>query len=210
MAVETAAAATEGGYAIEARLPWANLGIDPEEGLETAFQLYVNDRDGEGPTFGLAWYPRREAHTDPSAMHRVRLADSASSSVVAAAAGKYDKLRRIVVQARGVADSAGARVEVRDGDIVVADESLTLTDGRAAATLTLPMPAIGAPRPNLSVNIAGAHTADLDLPDADGLRARELTEAELHFHPSVFASDDFPGCDFEESRRVESLIGPYT
>jgi CubicO group peptidase (beta-lactamase class C family) len=158
----------------------------------------------------LAWYPRREAHTDPSAMHRVRLADSASSSVVAAAAGKYDKLRRIVVQARGVADSAGARVEVRDGDIVVADESLTLTDGRAAATLTLPMPAIGAPRPNLSVNIAGAHTADLDLPDADGLRARELTEAELHFHPSVFASDDFPGCDFEESRRVESLIGPYT
>lgn len=100
LAVETAAVATEGGYAIEARLPWANLTIDPREGLETGFQLYVNDRDGQGPTFGLAWYPSRQAHADASAMQRVRLSDAPSSPVTAAAAAKYDDLRRIVVQAR--------------------------------------------------------------------------------------------------------------
>ena len=35
-------------------------------------------------------------------------------------------------------------------------------------------------------------------------------EAELNFHPSVFAGTGFPSCDFEHPRLAEELIGPYT
>ena len=46
----------EGGYTIEALLPWENLGVEPRAGLVAALQLVANDEDGDG-SLRVAWFP---------------------------------------------------------------------------------------------------------------------------------------------------------
>jgi predicted O-methyltransferase YrrM len=48
------------GYAVEAFLPWDNVGVNPELGMEIGFQFIANDNDGPGDVNGplrVAWFP---------------------------------------------------------------------------------------------------------------------------------------------------------
>jgi len=69
---------TAQGYLIEALLPWRNLGIEPAVGVETAFQILINDADTTGPFpgnwFRVAWHPDGHAGFRAKAYRRVRLA----------------------------------------------------------------------------------------------------------------------------------------
>jgi len=73
---------TQTGYAIEALLPWENLGVDATLGMEAGFQLYVNDSDVKGETpearVQIPWYPALNSHQNSKAMHRLRLANKPS------------------------------------------------------------------------------------------------------------------------------------
>ena len=57
MTFETASQKIEGGYVVEAMLPWNNLGIEPAMGLRIGFQVVVNDDDGQDKSFRVAWFP---------------------------------------------------------------------------------------------------------------------------------------------------------
>lgn len=56
-----------GGYRIELRLPWANLDVKPEPGLEIGLEAHVDDDDdGAEMDAALAWFsPASDAWSDP-------------------------------------------------------------------------------------------------------------------------------------------------
>ena len=65
----------DGGYLLEARMPWAVLGIEPKAGAEAAFQLYVARKQADGKLSHAIWYPWTGATFDPHYLHRIRPAD---------------------------------------------------------------------------------------------------------------------------------------
>jgi len=72
--VEAARTKLDGGYLLEARLPWTALGIAPAAGMEVAFQLCVARRQADGKVSYAVWYPRTGAAFAPHYYHRIRLA----------------------------------------------------------------------------------------------------------------------------------------
>jgi hypothetical protein len=114
-------------------------------GTEIAFQLYANDTDAPGDQaerFQTIWYPRAEAHHDPSSMHRLRLADKPSAPVTTIAAF-YEQAGRTGV--RVIADqlATGGQAEILLGDTLIAKAPLVAEDGRAVAWVILPANAPG-------------------------------------------------------------------
>lgn len=211
--VEAARTRTGGGYILEALLPWSNLGISPHRGAELGFQIYVNDTDGgSGYPSGwkrLAWFPRGTASSDPTATHRLRLAERAGEPVLAVASGQYEYLRRAKVQVYAVAELAGKEVEIReDGRRRVRGE-LVQEGVRSQAQLILPVPPRGSSFGKLEARIDGKTVATIDLPPPDERRARELMDIEVFCRPSVFSGPGLPECGPTQPSWVEDLIGPY-
>lgn len=67
---------------LEVRLPWKNLGVAPERGTLTAFQLSINDNDEPGSGYDqtdhAVWYPAVGAAQDSQRMNTIRLAEQPS------------------------------------------------------------------------------------------------------------------------------------
>ncbi len=131
----------DGSYAMEMLLPWRNLGISPKDGVELAFQLVVNDNDGDGRITRLQWFPGSDTVSDSSVIHRIRLAKAPGPPVLAAASLSYegaDKLRVFI--------SADERLDGSEISIVGADKSklaavsLKAKGGRARGEAILPYP----------------------------------------------------------------------
>jgi len=74
--LELARRATEDGYIVEMRIPWAALGIDPRAGVAVGFALEVHDADGgfrrDHVTFGPPDAKRSQG--DPPVINRLILA----------------------------------------------------------------------------------------------------------------------------------------
>ena len=119
----------DGGYIIEALLPWSNLNITPRMGMEVGFQLQVNDLDAQGQGSHLVWYPSLGTSRDPSKMQRLRLAASPAPTVSLAAFGDYPRFHRTRITVTGSPDLAGHKVEIvrklppRTAPQVVSDDS---------------------------------------------------------------------------------------
>ena len=121
--VEVARTADDGACVIEARLPWANLGMTPGGGEIAAFQLLINDNDEPGSAYGKtshdAWFRQVGTFQDSARMHTVRLAEEAGPAYRAAASLQvgYGKPPKAVVD--GTADLAGdTLVAATDEDAV--------------------------------------------------------------------------------------------
>ena len=82
---EYATTATDSGYIVEVRLPWANLGVDPAAGERVGFQFYVNDKDGEEDVKTIWWHPDNDANERPESMHALQLTDAAGEGAAARA-----------------------------------------------------------------------------------------------------------------------------
>lgn len=69
-AVTLRSTTTDGGYTVEALLPWSELGASggPEA---LRLQVYVNDTDAGGTKQKLVWYPSTDSHADASASWRL-------------------------------------------------------------------------------------------------------------------------------------------
>lgn len=129
----------EGGYVIEALLPWANLGVEPNPGMELAFQFVANDDDGDAKnsngSLRVAWF----SGIDPSGrfnMYRLRLSDKPSEAVLF----RVDReigLGRYEVSVRGSSELIGRPVALRSDDTVIAQGKLRLKDGRASIQFSL-------------------------------------------------------------------------
>jgi CubicO group peptidase (beta-lactamase class C family) len=209
-AVEVARSVTESGYVLELLLPWKNLALQPRQGEEIAFQLAVYDREGPGRRSQVVWYPRDGTRSDTNWMHRLRLADRPGPPVRVAASGAYERFRRTRVRVHALASEAGKEIEARNGRRVLGAGKLEAGEGRASASLALPIPAPGEAWGSVTVHVAGKPMASVELPSADEQRARALMEAELRFQPFVFTGTAFPAVEFAEPSLVEDLIGPYT
>jgi len=195
---------------IEVRMPWSNLAIVPQPGSELAFQVYANDTDGGPGRNQLVWFPRLGAHLDHSAMHPLRLAELAGPGDRVAAVGEYEFGKRVRVDLLAGAADRGQMVELRKGEVLLAETVLRDRDDRPSATLRAPMPARGEPSGDLVIAIGGRPVAVVDLPDAERFRARLMMEQSPSFDSCVFAGESFPPIRFTQGALVDNLIGPHT
>jgi caffeoyl-CoA O-methyltransferase len=129
----------EGGYFIEALLPWANLGVEPNPGMELAFQFVANDDDGDAKnsngSLRVAWF----SGINPSGrfnMYRLRLSDK-PSDVVLFRVDREIGLGRYEVSVRGSRELVGRAVALRSADKDIARGKLELKDERAYIQLSL-------------------------------------------------------------------------
>ena len=210
LTADIAAARIGGGYAVEAMLPWANLGIDPKPGREIAMQIDVVDHDGRGRSFAqVRWYPRGGTYKDRNLMHRVRLATKGGDPVLALASGGYDKSLRTRVDVYAAKELLGEAVVVRKGDRKLADGTLRLRSGRPTAAVLFPMPVIGETWGALNVLVAGKDMGTIEMPDARAYRAGAIMNSQIKFKSFSFTGTELPGCDFEHPGLAADLMGPY-
>ena len=198
------------GYVLELLLPWKNLHVTPKLGDTIGFGLWVNDADGRGSRYQVAWPPRLLSGRPGQASHALRLAQTASSPVMAAPAVEYRTARQLWITVSAPLEEAGKPVEVRNGDTVVGRAPLAAGEGKAEAQVILPAPAAGRPFPELGVYLAGHLQGSVGV---KGLaRARAVQELDLvyNFHPCVFDGTSFPTGAFDQPALAEDLLGRYT
>jgi len=196
---EVAGGATADGYMLEARLPWKDLGIQAKAGEEVAFQLIVNDVDGDGSRLTVSWHPGIKTTSDPKAMMRVRLSEKTSPAERLAARVSLDHGKpRVDVIAP--ADVAGKSAAVRIGGKNFAASTFEMDAGRAHASFLVPTanaeiicPGIG----NALVDDSGLETQITDA----------IENAHIVFKPCVFSGEKFPVCDFSQPAEVEKVLG---
>ncbi len=129
----------EGGYFIEVLLPWANLGVEPNPGMELAFQFVANDDDGDAKnsngSLRVAWFSGINP-SDRFNMYRLRLSDKPSDAVLF----RVDReigLGRYEVSVRGSRELVGRAVALRSADKDIARGKLELKDERASIQFSL-------------------------------------------------------------------------
>ncbi len=209
-AADAASALTDGGYIVEARLPWAQVELAPDNGDEIGFQLYANDRDPDGSRAQALWYPEAKTQTYPERSQRIRLARRASDPVlVHARAGYTDQgeTRVTVVAAAGLEGrGTTAGFGAQEGAGVLAAK-----DGRAVAELALPMPAWGdAGGQVIDIAVEEGLSAQAELPSGDAWRARLLMGLAVGPQRYVFTGGAFPKIGFAQPLLAERLLGEYT
>jgi predicted O-methyltransferase YrrM len=121
------------GYAIEALLPWRNLGISPSLGMELAFQFVANDDDGNAQdsngSLRVAWFPGVGPGSRLN-MHRLKLSDKASDAVLCRV-DREISLDRCVISVLGSSELTGIPVVLRSTEEIIDQAKLELKDGRA-------------------------------------------------------------------------------
>jgi predicted esterase len=202
----------EGGYVLEALLPWESFGITPKIGEQVAVQVQVDDA-GTAGFYTAAWFPA-SAGGNSSHLQTLRLADSASPPVRAAASAGYAWLRRVGVNVVGMREFAGEQVELRQASAPADSPALcsaTLVGSNISmATLTLPIPPIGSTSPPLAVWVGHHLLATLDLPDLNALRRYALKDERLTIRNRVLNGKIFSTPEFARPSEVEDEIGPFT
>ncbi len=208
LAGEVARVRTPDGYVLEARLPWANLAIEPKLDRKAGFQIIVNDRDEAGREFQAVWFPGTQTYRNPSMIHRVRLAKKPSPPVRVRATAAYDDTARAKLTVMATNGLAGAKVRVKEGSRTRARGTLK-TGVRPSTVFYMPMPPRGEDYGQLEVRVDGRTEATLDLPPVDKVRWRMMMTAQLESAPAVFQGTAFPPCDFAEPLVAEQVLGPY-
>jgi hypothetical protein len=122
------------------RIPWSDLGILAEEGVEIGFQVLFQDSDGGGVH---RWYPELGTARDSSRTHRLRLTGVASDPVSAT----VDRLvhlsdESLWITASAPIDRAGQRLRIVDGDRLLAEVDL-VDDGTGYARVQVVVDANG-------------------------------------------------------------------
>lgn len=218
--ISAARTKVDGGYALEALIPWAGLGIKPQIGQEVGFQLQINDVDAFEQVSHLVWFPSTLTAKDPSKMQRLRLGSGPSPAVQVAAYGDYPRFHRTRVNVVADATLAGKTVEIARRDLpqqpaephILATGKLELNFVRsefASINLSLPMPARGIGYGTLDVLIDGKRMGIVDLPDPGNAARWVMPYEEFVFKPCIFSTRAFPEGDFTDPSYAEDLVGSY-
>ncbi len=207
------------GYVVEARLPWASLGIQPAPGVTVATRLFVNDDNGLGVRTRFVWQPAPDAGRfytltlaapDLSAVLDAPVAWTALD--VAADAGRVNII--------GTAGLVGSTWTVRQGDAVLGLLIPTASGKLATGTLALP-----AGRDTGPLTLNGPDNTTLIVRDTLATAAASavitanagwrvsrvdktaLAFARAEFPEHVFAGRQFPVLNFIDADRVTRLLG---
>lgn len=202
---------TPDGWQAEVLLPWENIGLQPQAGVELGFQLYVDDLDAtnERP-FSLVWYPRPAPFADARRLHRLRLAECASPPVVAAGRAAYDGMKCLRVSALAAAGFTGQTVTALADGVQVAQGPLLDDGGRELAVLKVPIPPAGVCWSNVDVRLDGRTIDRPALPNVAAVRARASRTMPYLFHPFCFTGSRFPNGDFEDPLEAANTFGPFS
>ena len=199
---------SEGGYTVEALIPWINLDLTPRVGLTLAFQAYAMDRDPDDPeseSFRVAWYPAFDTHQNQtSSMMALELSDAPSEPVQAVVRGRY---RDIKVVADETYVGAALRVERRGEQ--VAQTLLVAEAGRAIGSLRLPGAPPGESLGQFEVFLNGQLLETIERGSAAAMVGIAIEDGGLSFFQNVFSGTMFPAVEFKNARLVEDLIGPF-
>lgn len=129
----------EGGYVVEALLPWENLGVKPDTGTEIGFQFVANDDDGNfadsNGSLRVSWF-RGIGPTSRLNMYRLRLSDESSEAVLC----RIDReisLGRCAVSILGSSELIGLPVAIRSADVIIDQGPLEKKNGRASIKFNL-------------------------------------------------------------------------
>jgi CubicO group peptidase (beta-lactamase class C family) len=202
LTAEVAAKSTDNRYTLEARLPWANLGITPQVGVRLGFQVYVMDSTGKGQAYTACWYPKADTHLDRTV--------SMMALVLAEGAGPTDDLavRVGLGHLRVVGDEkfAGAAVEVKGTGVSMA-AALTAANGLATAEFAiLPSPK----GQSLAVTVKGVEVDRVTVPGSES----QLYDAVEFSKPEpmqyLFRGRTFPRVVMRDPKVAERLVGSYT
>jgi len=164
LAAQSASRIHDGGWVVEALLPWTNLGIRPGIGMELAFQFAANDDDGPAEagsangSLRLAWFPGLEP-SDRFGMHRLRLSDRHGEAVTC----RVDRTispGSCVVSVLGGLGLFGQSVTLRSGGTLVARGEFRTVNGRPRAEFLLDPASYPGEWPALEV-LAGEKTVAL-------------------------------------------------
>ena len=166
---QAACTLTDSGYIIEARLPWSNLDISPEQGRLIGAQVMVNDADGTTPRVRMGWYPLGHplSETDGfGSICEVRLGLQASpAEVLAVRAGTVLPIASSV-ELTAPADWDGKPVAVKQGDKTLAESTLRARAGQAHADMTFGLSPEGGPIGTVDIYVDGEKAETVDLGDA--------------------------------------------
>jgi predicted O-methyltransferase YrrM len=129
----------EGGYVIEALLPWENLGVQPSTGTEIGFQFVANDDDGNSEdssgSLRVAWF-RGIGPTSRLNMYRLRLSEKPSDAVICHV-DREISLGHCTVSIIGADELIGMPVTLRNTEEIIAQSSLERKHGRASIRFNL-------------------------------------------------------------------------
>ena len=128
---ETASQKIEGGYVVEAMLPWENLGIEPALGLKIGFQVAVNDDDGRDQSFRVAWFPAI-APADSTKMQGLILSDEPSEPMFFRVDREIDE-RQYTLSISGAREMIGKEIIAFSEGRILDQKELTGETGRAHA-----------------------------------------------------------------------------
>ncbi len=200
----------EGGYSMEALLPWENLGIKPQIGAELAFQIWINDYAEGAPAVHEIWYPAAGIREAPDRAQRIRLAVAPSPAVRAAGRAFYDGWRsaRAIVVAEP--EAAGQAVSVLADGMEIVRGALAGDGSRSLADLRAPFPPIGSEWKNLSILVDGKVIDTVPMPDLAKARSNATAGLQFLFRPFCFSGKTFPGGDLENPLEAENVLGPST
>ncbi|MEI7833963.1 MAG: prolyl oligopeptidase family serine peptidase [bacterium] len=208
--MEAAAQPVAGGYCVEFRLPWENLGMTAAEGKTTAFTLWLNSKDTrDGPRIRRIWSPFHWSF-DSKKLHRLRLSRDASSPVELSAAANYIHLNHMRVEVNAGVELAGQTVTIFEDNIPIGSGKLEKIGTGAAALLELPVPPIGKTYTKLTAKVADNDVASFKVPDIQPLRAAALANLVVRPSSYIFDTEEFPAIDFEVPLAADLLIGNYT
>ena len=198
----------EGGYVVEAMLPWRDLRMSPAMGKTIGLQIHVNDTDG-GERKQVMWYPSGNARNEPEAAHPLRLSRWPGPPQPAIARTHADVARgRATVKVLAWPAMVGRVGGIVDGQRALDGASFTAQGGRAAATLHMPLRR--GRDPIKPVVLLPGSILPLRLGDLAKARARAAIDLNLIFEPYCFEGKTLPACDFEHPLQAENLLGPYT
>ena len=129
----------EGGYVIEALLPWKNLGVKLNTGTEIGFQFVANDDDGNSEasngSLRVAWF-RGISPTSRLNMCRLRLSNEPSEAVLCRV-DREISLGHCTVSIMGASELIGVPVALRNADELLDQKTLEQKHGRASIQFSL-------------------------------------------------------------------------
>jgi len=135
---------TQNGYALEVRLPFQNLNLIPEPGLEFALQIYVTDFDQarDPERISLPWYYLTGTHENTDALQRVVLTEARAESFTTQARAWITDLKSLNFVFWEAATAVGQSVSVFSGTEKLASGTLTSREGLVHAHFILPLDSV--------------------------------------------------------------------
>ncbi len=207
--VDVVAQPRAGGYNVELRLPWANLGMTAAEGKLTAFTLWFNSKDTPETTRTRSiWSPYQWSY-DSNKLHRLRLSREASNPVALAVSADYYRLHHMRVEINSGSELAGKTVTILEGETALGTCKLATSDGGASTLVEIPLPPYGANYAKLTAKTDDDNVVSFTVPDIQTARAAALTSLAVRPKYYVSDADTFPAIDFELPFAAEDLIGDY-